>query len=77
MRAVTLFLTVSFLTCISFGTATAQGTKDLSNPVSGMVFPIRPRDEPTETRPTAVPNRSFPSQPPIPVGRAYRYRIRR
>jgi hypothetical protein len=77
MRVLIVVLTSSLSFSSFFGAAWAQGTKDPSNPVPTMVFPIRPRDEPTETRPTAVPNRTFPSQPPIQVRPAYRYRIYR
>ena len=77
MRAWTLFLTIGFCIAGFFDAALAQGTKDPSNPVPTMVFPIRPRDEPTTAPPTAVRTRTFPSQPPIHVGRAWRYRVRR
>jgi hypothetical protein len=77
MRASMLFLTIGFGASSFFGVALAQGTKDPSNPVPTMVFPIRPRDEPTSTRPTAVRTRTFPSQPPIRVRRAYRVRVPR
>jgi len=77
MRILMVFLTISFGISSFFGAALAQGTKDPSNPIPTMVFPIRPRDEPTEIRPTAVPNRAFPAQPPIQVTPAYRYRIHR
>ena len=77
MRASTLFLAIGFGVAGFFDAALAQGTKDPSNPVPTMVFPIRPRDEPTTTPPAAVRTRTFPSQPPIQVRRAYRYRVRR
>jgi hypothetical protein len=82
MRGVLLFLTVTF--CLSMAAevafldvALAQGTKDPSNPVPTMTFPIRPRDEPT--RPTAVPNHNttFPPQPVVRVWRGYRHRLYR
>jgi len=77
MRSSTLFLTIVFYVAGFFDAALAQGTKDPSNPVPTMVFPIRPRDEPVTAPPTAVRTHTFPSQPPIQVGRAWRYRVRR
>ena len=41
-----LFLAIVSLTFLWDGTAVAQGTKDPSNPIPSMVYPIRPRDEP-------------------------------
>lgn len=76
MRASMLFLTIGFGIASFSGAALAQGTKDPSNPVPTMVFPIRPRDEPPATHPTAVPNRTFPPQPSIRVRPAYPYRVR-
>jgi hypothetical protein len=53
--------------------AWAQGTKDPSNPVPSMVFPIRPRDEPAPS--TAVPNTSHSRpQRTIQLQPIYRYR---
>lgn len=73
MRASRLLLITVF--CVSAGTETtwAQGTKDPSNPVPTMVFPIRPRDEPAP--PTAVPNTSHTRQQQrtIHLQRIYRY----
>lgn len=43
--------------------ACAQGTKDPSNPVPTVVYPIRPLDEPAP--PTAVPN-VYRVQPVVP-----------
>jgi hypothetical protein len=77
MRAAVLVLTVTFCGSVFFDAALAQGTKDPSNPVPTMVFPIRPRDEPT--RPTAVPNnnQTFPPQPVIRLRRAHRVHVAR
>ena len=68
------------LVIASTGEAWGQGTKDPSNPVPTMVYPIRPRDQPAP--PTAVPNTSHTqqpyTQPPIRMWRArpgYRARI--
>jgi hypothetical protein len=69
--------------CVSMGSGTvwAQGTKDPSNPVPSMVFPIRPRDEPAVS--AGVPNTSHTRQQgtvqlqPIYRHPAYRARIRR
>jgi hypothetical protein len=71
-------LTITFCISMFVGPASAQGTKDPSNPVPTMVFPIRPRDEPAP-RPTAVPNhnKTFPPQPVIRLRRAHRVRIHR
>jgi hypothetical protein len=76
MRVSMLVLTVGFCVASFPDAAMAQGTKDPSNPVPTMVFPIRPRDEPATTRPTAVPNRTFPPQRSIRVRPVYPYLIR-
>jgi hypothetical protein len=65
------------LLCVSAwaDAAWAQGTKDPSNPVPSMVFPIRPRDEPAA--PTAVPNTSHSRQQrTIQLQPTYGYRSR-
>jgi len=49
-------LSCLIISCIWAENAEAQGTKDPSSPVSTMVFPIRPRDEPATTRPVVVPS---------------------
>jgi hypothetical protein len=53
--------------------ASTGGTKDGGSPT--MVFPIRPRDEPAA--PTAVPNRSHRSPPPVSLRQNYYYRYYR
>jgi hypothetical protein len=81
MRASVLVLTITICGCgffdPAFDVALAQGTKDPSNPVPTMVFPIRPRDEPAP-HPTAVPNhnKAFPPQPTIRLRRSYPYWVR-
>jgi hypothetical protein len=79
MRASVLVLTITVCGSGFFDAALAQGTKDPSNPVPTMVFPIRPRDEPAASRPTAVPNhnKAFPPQPTIRLRRAYRVHVPR
>jgi hypothetical protein len=83
MRTSVLVLTITVCGCsvfdAAFDVALAQGTKDPSNPVPTMVFPIRPRDEPSASRPTAVPNHNkvFPPQPTIRLRRAYRFHVPR
>lgn len=74
-----LFLAIVSCVAAFFPSAMAQsaatgGTKDVAPP--GMVFPIRPRDEPTT--PTAVPNQSrrAPNVRVLPIYR-YRYRVHR
>jgi hypothetical protein len=70
---------IAVVLAASTAEAWGQGTKDPSNPVPTMVYPIRPRDEPT--RPTAVPNTSYSQpQPQIRLWRAhpgYPARVRR
>ncbi len=75
MRASMLFLTIIFCISILSGVVLAQGTRDPSNPVPRMVFPIRPRDEATTTRPIIVPNNA--PQPPVQLRRIYSDRIPR
>ena len=82
MRASMLFLTVVFCVPVFCGAASAQGTKDPSNPVPTMVYPIRPRDEPGTSRPVvnpnvANPNNTFPPQPPIRLRRLHPVRVPR
>jgi hypothetical protein len=77
MRALFFVLIIMFGGVGVSDAVIAQGTKDPSNPVPTMIFPVRPRDEPA--RPTAVPNnsKSFPAQPVVRVRRAYRVRVLR
>jgi hypothetical protein len=49
------------------GAAEAQGTKDPSNPVPTMVFPIRPRDE--APQPRIIRQTPTPAQAPIRLQR--------
>jgi hypothetical protein len=74
MRAKIVFSTVFLCASIASGDGFAQGTKDPSNPVPTMVFPIRPRDEPATSRPVAVPNHT--TAPPIRLRRIYPVRVR-
>jgi len=69
-----LFLIAIFCIFTLPGPASAQGTKDPSNPAPTMVFPVRPVDEPA--RPTAVPTNPVPPQPPIQLEPIYRGQIR-
>ena len=63
-----LFLAVVSLIFLWDGAAVAQGTKDPSNPVPSMVYPIRPRGEPP-TRQIIRPNNVTPTPPPIRLKR--------
>jgi hypothetical protein len=67
MRA---FLAVVPLIFLWDGAAVAQGTKDPSNPVPSMVYPIRPRDEPP-TPQIIRPNNVAPTPPPIRLKRIH------
>jgi hypothetical protein len=78
MPIATVFLVMMLCVAGSPHAAMAQGaatggTRDSGSPT--MVFPIRPRDEPST--PTAVPNRSRHSHPAIRLRRSYYYRIHR
>jgi hypothetical protein len=77
MPIATLFMMIVLFVAACSHPAMAQGaatggTKDQASPT--MVFPIRPRDEPTT--PTAVPNK--PRRPhPIRLRQYYYYRVQR
>ncbi|SDT59727.1 hypothetical protein SAMN05444158_7371 [Bradyrhizobium canariense] len=81
MRISKLLWITMFGVSMGSGTVWAQGTKDPSNPVPSMVFPIRPRDEPAPS--TAVPNTSHTRRQgtvqlqPIYRYPGYRARVRR
>jgi hypothetical protein len=76
MRTKSLLLLLLACSCVA-SDASAQGTKDPSNPVPTMVTPIRPRNGPAGS--TAVPNSSAyysPYSPYSPYG-TYVPRLRR
>jgi hypothetical protein len=70
MRTSKLFLAVVSLTFLWDGAAVGQGTKEPSNPVPSMVYPIRPRDEPPTSQIIRL-NKVTPTQPPIRLKRIH------
>ena len=62
MKLLNIVLSVIVMVVACNGAAVAQGTKDPSNPVPTMVFPIRPRDQPTSP-PPVIQRRQTPPPP--------------